>query len=332
MANDYILYLKFKSTIGDFEYQGRFQKILYYISKENVEILYQFSKEESNPGEIKEFEEIQKIKGIGTFLDILALSTEIITSCDFEGYTYKISKEVKKEFYGSGTEFKTMLSKLPQNLNHLSYDSFPNIIDENTRHTYNPETMELFRYLLQCFEKQKFENSKILSILNYWRKGLILDMEHLGFDEEGYLNFYKIIEYFIEKNSYGFLKWTFLLRKIPFLKNYFFVRDKEISRLNRIFVKKLKINHNKGLAEIVLEFIEIRNNWDVAHLKIKKISNIEERNCFFNITIHENIWQYNSFIKEISRFFILRYLGFENIQLKSSGGLYNLEVVNESLL
>ncbi|MDD5396543.1 MAG: hypothetical protein PHW24_00595 [Candidatus Moranbacteria bacterium] len=310
---DYILYLKFKSSIGNFDFKGRFQKILYAISGNSVEILYQFSKKDCSPGNIGEFEEIQKIKGVGTFLDILSLSTEIMTSCDYDGYNFKVDKELRKEFYNNkDLNLRTFLPKLPPNLNHLSYDAFPAVIDESSRDTHNPDTIELFRYLLECFEKYDFKDSKILSLLNYWRKGLLL--EHFGFYEESFLNFYKIIEYFTGRNSFS-LSMT---------------DDEKINILNEVFVRKFGINHNEGLAKIILEIMEIRNNWDVAHSKIKKTNNIENRNLFFNITVHDNIWQYNDFIKEISRFFILRHLNFTNLQLINDGGLFHLDFAEKN--
>ena len=99
-----------------------------------------------------------------------------------------------------------------------------------------------------------------------------------------------------------------------------------VKKINNILINKFNIKYNKGLAEIILNFIEIRNNWDVAHSKTKKLRNIEGRNYWFNITLHEDIWNYNDYIKEVSRFLILRYLSFDNLQLVSNGGLYELSI------
>lgn len=321
VTNEYLLYIKLKSSKGNFKFQGRFGELLYAISDECVEILCQFKNKESEPFKLGEFDEIRKTKGIGTFLDILTLSTEILTSCDYEGRVYEIDNKIKKEFYNSSSAFRKIISKKLVCLNSFSYDSSFSAIKEGQGYDYHPETMELFRYLLKGFEKCKIENPNMLSILNYWRKGLTLDLEHLGFGEESYLNFYKIIEYFFGNNSFSSLV------EIPFIRIFLYIKKEKISvrKINDILINKFNTKNTRGLPEMILDFIEIRNNRDIAHSKIKKTGNVKNRNDWFNITLHEDIWDYNDYLKEVSRFLILRYLKFNNLQLINRGGLCELK-------
>lgn len=321
--NEYFLYIKFKSSKGNFNFQGKFQKLFYSISDECVEILCQIGSKENESSRLREFDEIQKIKGVGTFLDILALSTEILTSCDYEGRVYRIDDETKQEFYSNSTDFRKLISKRLVCLNNFSCDSNFSVIKEGRNCNYSIEAMKLFQYLLEGFEKCEIKNSNMVSVLNYWRKGLTLDLEHLGFGEESYLNFYKIIEYFFEINSFSSSV------KIPFIKLSLYIKKEKIGdkKINNTLINKFNIKNNKALTEMIMDFIEIRNNWDVAHQKTKKSKHVEDRDYWFNITLHEDIWNYNDYIKEISRFIILRYLGFDNLQLVSNGGLYELSLI-----
>ncbi len=76
--------------------------------------------------------------------------------------------------------------------------------------------------------------------------------------------------------------------------------------------------------EMLSDFIDIRNNWDIAHSKIRPLPSNNTSNL--SIPIWTMLGNYHSHICQITRMVLLRELGVTGLSLENDGGLYTLRV------
>lgn len=171
------------------------------------------------------------------------------------------------------------------------------------------EELSLTDYLLEeLSKKKKFTNSE-LKLLNYWRRGV--DLENLTYWDESFLAFFKILEYFEKKSNIP-------NSKIP--AKYKTDREKAAYRMSQgAGVQKI----NNGNLKLLMEFIDIRNNWDIAHTRVKYLPKNLDGGFYF--TYYDNMWDTHHHLKDIARLFILSTLGIKNMELVVDGGLFKLQ-------
>ena len=107
--------------------------------------------------------------------------------------------------------------------------------------------------------------------------------------EESFLNFYKILEFFLAKYKSG--------NSVGKLIEEYDIKDYSIAK------------------RLIESFVKIRNNYDIAHTRIKRIKrdSIENRDEFFNLSFYDNFWEKYYDIKDFVKYLILRYVNIKKL-------------------
>jgi len=291
----YYIYLSFKAIKSNFNYSGIQNNIRYKISLDQLSIILFYKS--LRKIDFKELHELElktfyKFSGIGLIMDAITTVTNIILSTDYSGLVFKKESEIINSYYDSSIDFEQFRNQIrfPKLETKISTNTnfYPNI--ENIEIKFNKKSILSNQHLLGSIFSSNKLNSIATSLLNYWKKAYILFI--LGYREESFLNYYKILEYFLKKN-------------IP---------DDSIDDL----IEKYSLSDKKIAKRLFESFIGIRNHWDIAHKKIKKCQKdtyANVRDEFFNISSYDQLWEKYDDIKEISRFLIFKYLGIEKIKL-----------------
>lgn len=148
--------------------------------------------------------------------------------------------------------------------------------------------------------------------MNYWRRGF--DLGNLTYEDESFLAFYKILEYFESKYEPSMTQQAEIIRQ---------EKSKTKRKAMRIAVASgVKKPLEKRKIELLMDCIHIRNTFDIAHMRIKPLPESREGALYF--TYIEGVWDTHDHIKELSRLFILRLIGIKELELHVDGGLYRL--------
>ena len=323
--NKYFIYLCFKISKSNFTYTGWFNSYLFRISTDKLEIITVF-KSIVGIDDLKNFtdsqDEIERSKGLGFLLDIIALGTELITSYKSEGFVFNSTDELQKKFFKKQDSFEEFYKALQKQrrYNCGEMGEWPIIIREGTQTTFTEEILQFKKFLLDHLIAYKNFNNKLISLLNYWRKGIVFD--ELWFWDESYLNYYKVLDFYIEKfrQKLGFFKKLYFLiinRKLKLTEN-------EV----RLMLTTMGFRPNKDNIRLVFELREIRINWDIAHPSLKKTQGknaVTQRESSYNLSYYFQLIQYWDYIKEISRMLLLRDTDLKNVNLFSDGGSFVLK-------
>lgn len=261
------------------------------------------------------FDELETYNKLGLLIDVLSFSSELPISANIDYRLYEVNPSNKINLKDTSQAWITILQSVrrQKHLEHVdSGDDWPIRIDSHTTHNFNDKQIELIRYLLNFFSKIKFSNTAI-KLLNYWRRGF--DLDTLNYWDESFLVFFKILEYFEKQYNPG--------SDFSLDKRIKLVRTKIKKKALKIAGGAKASKVDKYLVRLLTDCISARNRFDIAHMRIKPLPRNREGAFYF--TYYYNIWDLHDDIKELTRLFILKYLGVRGISLKSDGGLLILE-------
>ena len=248
----------------------------------------------------------------------IGISTEPITN---------IYKGLKTPNLKSINEVNAYLGTSKSVCNARSVDNNSRVVDDSTTITFSKSQLLVIQELISRLDKVKISNVN-LKLMNYWRKGVELD--RLQFMDASYLSFYKIIEYFISKakineNPYERLI-KHLLKCFPKLSKLFYKNQRKSLSGAKKFADGAKLNKPEiDHLELIADFIDMRNNWDIAHMRISPLPSDRSGRLYYSHI--EDAWDYHSHICQITRLVILKNFGFNNLGLEEDGGLLKLIIV-----
>ncbi len=330
MTYYYFLYIFFKTTKTNLSYSNILNNNRFEISPNKFEVITHFKSSKkitvSNHPEI-DYSVIKGYSNIAPLIDLITLSSKIIISNEYNGLAFKSDSALNKNFYNKDISFRDFLNKIKSKNPLYKFsmgDEWPIIIKKNEEINFNDDKIDFIKYLLDNICSKPKINSISISLLNYWRIGYSL--QELWLWQESYLNYFKIIEYFLEKNRS-------ILGNLPIIKKIFNYFTKK-SLLHRTILKMLNdfsIDTNTVKIKLVKDFNKIRNNKDIAHKKIKKqLTNQKSiiRAELFNLSYYDELWDYWEDIRELSRFLILKYLGLKKIELKIEADFLEIKLLN----
>jgi len=300
----YFFYHSMSLTQSDFTYTGKSPYALFKILNNKLECISIF-KSNRNVNVLANFtdamETIQDTRGLGALLDVITFCAELVASCEIQGLIYESTPNLLKLYHAVDFDnFKTELLK-GRAYPCSTQGNWPVVINNDERMTFGSEKHELSEYLLNELTKNKKISHVELSLLNYWKRGFVLG--ELWFWEECYLNFYKIIEYFLGKND---------------------ATKEDVEKLFKKVGIKADTTGVNETTKLLLELSGIRNNWDIAHVSIKKTQGprkIVTRNETYSLSYHENLWGYRVSLMEFSRYVLCKHLGIRDLSLVEDGGL-----------
>lgn len=186
---------------------------------------------------------------------------------------------------------------------------------QNTTITLSNDSLTEIKVLLESLEGVKI-NKTHMKLLNYWRKGVDLDLA--GFPEESYLAFFKIIEYY-QKRS------TISINDIP--SQYH--ESKTMCGAYRFASGANLTKMTQEQYEMVADFIQIRNNFDIAHSMTNYLPESRYGNLYYSSI--DDLWDLHSHICQISRWLVLTQLGIKGLSLVENGGLLSM-LIDEAKL
>ncbi len=263
-----------------------------------------------NPSDI--FEQTRTTADLVLLIDVLTLitnqdvNTSVVISTDpvIDSFTGQITNKSK-----SVDQFSDEI----KNLRHQSNATCLNGNDaqriEKSSLQISDESLNIIYTLLSRLSLINKHSNELKKLINYWRKGV--DLDHLQFVDESFLSFYKIVEYISKKAN---------------------IRDKDIptkylstSSLKTAYKfavgAKLK-KPTRAQYQMISEFIDIRNNWDIAHTRIHPLPENDAGGLYYSYM--GGAWDYHSHICQITRMTLLRECGLTGLSLVNDGGLYTL--------
>jgi len=264
-----------------------------------------------NIGDI--FEKTRTTANLALLVDILTLianqdiNTSVVISTDpiINSYIGNITNRSH-----SVDQFCAEVKGLKHQSNASSLNSNDSYrIDDSSVLHLPDEALQYIYLLLQEISVINKFSKELKKLINYWRKGV--DLDHLYFTDESFLAFYKIIEYISKKAN---------------------IRDKDIPKKYRK-TKSIKMAYKIAVGanlkkptdeqyQMLSDFVDIRNNWDIAHTKIRPLPNNDMSGLYYSYM--DDVWDYHSHICQITRMILLREIGVSGISLINDGGLYKL--------
>jgi len=329
MAFHYLLFIQFRKTETNLHYSNVKNSNRFELLGNEFNVITHFkSSNEISASDYPEIEEsaIRGYSKIGFLIDIITICAENIISNKYDGFAFAVNENIVNEFYNQRINFQDFLKIIKGIKPLFSFgfgDEWPIVIEKGEKISYSEKKTQNIKYFFDCFANISKLDKNIMSLLNYWKMGYTL--QKLWFWHESYLNYYKILEYFLKNYRNSFNNCI--------SKNFLnFFQRRNIKKLN---ISKLLMDYSLDPTvvneKLILDFIEIRNNEDIAHSKIKKQmmkknSNSIIRAELFNFSYYDEIWEYLEDIRELSRYLIFKYLNFKNIELKTEGGSLEIEL------
>lgn len=216
---------------------------------------------------------------------------------------------------------------------HISalMDIFPTI-HQNGSVRFNQQYLERAQRILKDIGNSRRRGLR--SLLNYWRRAKELD--ELGFDQEAYLNYFKILECLTELNKDQQNKRDIIARfsprKVPqktLCKRYGANTTKKQESLHKqiVFVAKalsaagISKEIRRSLFIKVLDIVYMRHGWNVAHKLLRTnpydtYDTIGQHSDEFRLVMIEN-----AFISRITKLLILRYVKPGKYHFASDGNM-----------
>jgi len=190
-------------------------------------------------------------------------------------------------------------------------EEFPKRIDDGVTVTLSEDRIKVLFYLLDFFSKKKSYKNIHLKLMNYWRKGA--DLDQLMLIDESFLAFFKIIEYYINRSN---VKESDIPSK--------FQEPRSLQDAYRFSLGTGLTSMQQDQLQLISDFVHIRNNWDIAHVKIGNLPDDKSGSLYYSHI--DDAWEYHSHICQISRLIILNDLGVKDLKLENSGGLLELSL------
>ena len=254
---------------------------------------------------------------LGLLVDALTIATNQDINTSFVISTnpiidvFSVSVDISKATYVD-------LSKLCKPANKLCNastmgEAIPPRMNNAVTLTLPKDSLEVIDHIISFLSLKKNFRKQDLKLMNYWRKGV--DLDNVGYTDESFLSFFKIIEYFINKPN---------IQSATIPSNF-------KSSLSMQDAYRFSIGANvKSLSddqyEMISDFVHLRNNWDIAHVNMK-LPETRERGLYYSHL--GNFWSHHSDICQITRFVTLKNLGLKKMVLKPNGGLYELFLNNK---
>jgi hypothetical protein len=243
-----------------------------------------------------------------TFTTNVGVNTNITISLEINYVLFEVSGVSNPKKISQYEELISSGKKIEQG---ISDKEWPVRTDFSITTNLSLEEQTLANYLLDELSKKARYTDAELKILNYWRRGV--DLENLTYWDESFLSFFKILEYFKKRCN---------IPNAAIPAKYKTDKEKDAYRIS-LGAGLAKIN--KGNIKLLTEFIDIRNNWDVAHTRVKYMPKSVEGGMYF--TYYYNMWGTYHHLKDVARLFILSFLGIKKMQLIVDGGLFKLQRV-----
>ncbi|WKZ25782.1 MAG: hypothetical protein QY322_00490 [bacterium] len=297
------------STINDWRF---------FWTNDNVCAIISATKLFSGNGQMTDgFEYLNTPDKLGLLIDCISFITDLPVSCKVDFRLFRVDDNNKINILDLTTPFTKLLQQARSNklLQHgSSVDEWPIRVSPGISHNFRSKDISFIRHLFVLISKIRIKNTSI-KLLNYWRKGFDLDV--LNYWDESFLVFFKILEYFDKRYQPN---------------NNLYIDNKIMKAKSEISKKALRIaggaestKPSKYLIKLISDFIEIRNNSDIAHMRIKPLP--KDRNGAFYFTSYLNIWDTHDDIKELARLFVYKQLGIKGLQLRNDGGLFKLTTI-----
>ena len=237
------------------------------------------------------FDYLETPNKLGFLVDVLSFCTVLSISCKMDYQLYEAKPQEKIYLLDKNLTWPQLSEKV-RSLKLIEHgdssDDWPVRINPNVSYTLKKEQLDFIRFLLTSFSKIKIGNNSI-KLLNYWRRGF--DLDQLDYWDESFLVFFKILEYF--EKIYRPKKDKSLDKGIKLLTN------KTERRAFRMAGGAMVLKPSKYLIRLLSDCIEVRNRFDIAHMRIKPLPKNREGSLYF--TYYFNIWDLHDHIKEITR-------------------------------
>ncbi|MBP7118655.1 hypothetical protein KBA63_01085 [Candidatus Woesebacteria bacterium] len=284
----------------------------WYFSWENNQITaYTYLRYDvENPSDI--FERTRITADLVLLIDVLTLitnqdvNTSIVISTDpvidiFIGQITNKSNSVD--------QFSNEIKSLRHQLNASCLNRADEQRIESSKLQMSDEALTIIYTLLFRLTLINIYSKEFKKLVNYWRKGA--DLNHLQFIDESFLSYYKVIEYISKKAKLHKKNIPAkYLRTTSLTTAYKFAAGAKLKKLTQTQYQMLS------------EFIDIRNNWDIAHTKIRPLPKPVARGLYYSYM--GDRWNYHSHICQITRITLLRECGLTGLSLINDGGLYIL--------
>ncbi|OGJ10146.1 hypothetical protein A2356_01365 [Candidatus Nomurabacteria bacterium RIFOXYB1_FULL_39_16] len=307
-----IIRLKLKTSVCNIIIKNGHIGKWFFDWENNLVTAYTYlSYDTKNPGDL--FEQTRISADLALLVDVLT----IVTNQDINTSVVISTEPIIDSFVGEVTyKSKSVDIFLVEirGLKHQSNASCLNgndpirINDNSSLQLSNEALEEIYSILSRVSAINKYSNT-IKKLINYWRKGV--DLDHLQFVDESFLSFYKIIEYISKRANLHD-------KDIPTR----FHKTSSIKMAYKFAVGAKLKRPTKAQYEMLSDFIDIRNNWDIAHSKIRPLPNNNTSNLFYSYM--DDAWEYHSHICQITRMTLIRELGVKGLSLVNDGGLYSL--------
>src|ERR1035437_8817252 len=258
------------------------------------------------------FEELQTPHKLGLLVDALTFCSDLCVSVKIDYDLFELPQGINIK--DASRSFATILNEVIRNKkveNGSSTDEWPIRINPGISHTFSVENLEIIKLLLNSLSKVNLINTKI-KLLSYWRRGF--DLKELMYFDESFLACFKILEFFEKQYQKGNNK--LIGKRIKLVKTGSRKKALKIGGgVNLVVVDNF-------LVKILSDTINVRNNFDIAHMRIKPLP--QERNGALYFTYYDQIWDLHDELLELTRFFILKYFVIKGVGLKGDGGLLKL--------
>jgi hypothetical protein len=260
------------------------------------------------------FEQTRTIGDLALLIDVLTL----VTNQDVNTSVSISTDPIIDSFTGQITYRSKSADQFLMEIRSLKHESNARCINGNDTQRIDNSTLQLSNKSLNTIDTLLSRLSlinkypkELKKLINYWRKGV--DLDHLQFVEESYLSFYKIIEYISKSANLSDKDIPTKYHLNPSLKTaYKFTVGAKLKKTTKAQYKMLS------------EFIDIRNNWDIAHAKIRPLPDNDAGGLYYSYMGH--VWDYHRHICQITRMTLLGKSGLTGLSLENDGGLYCLRV------
>ena len=306
-----VIRIKLKTNICNIEVKNGCIGRWYFSWENNLITAYTYlSYDIKNPSDI--FEQTRTTGDLALLIDVLTLvtnqdiNTSVVISTDpvIDSYTGKLTNISK-----STDQFLAEIIRLKHQSNCSCLNGNNDQRIDNSSLTLSDDALKTIYMLLSRLALVNKYSKELKKLINYWRKGV--DLDHLQFVDESFLSFYKIIEYISKKASLSD-------KDIPTE----YSSSKSLKTAYKFALGAKLKKPTEAQYTMLSEFIDIRNNWDIAHARIHPLPDNDVGGLYYSYM--DVAWDYHSHICQITRMTLLRECGLTGLSLVNEGGLYTL--------
>src|SRR3989339_89759 len=284
-----IIRLKLKTSVCNIIIENGHIGKWFFDWENNLVTAYTYlSYDTKNPGDL--FEQTRISADLALLVDVLT----IVTNQDINTSVVISTEPIIDSFVGEVTyKSKSVDIFLVEirGLKHQSNASCLNgndpirINDNSSLQLSNEALEEIYSILSRVSAINKYSNT-IKKLINYWRKGV--DLDHLQFVDESFLSFYKIVEYISKKAN---------IRDRDIPTKYLSTSSLKTAYKFAVGAKLKK--PTRAQYQMLSEFIDIRNNWDIAHTRIHPLPENDSGGLYYSYM--GDVRDYHSHICQITR-------------------------------